>query len=417
MIFRTLRLLLSSILEFSFSPYNLKYWVIFYERSLAKLLICLRFFVLLSTLVVSFLDFKNVNRFRLSFLIYRLKIFLVRFFLINNKLGLYTRFEFSLIPIFLIVIGWGYQRERLKASLSMIFYTLGASLPLLAALVYTHILRFNPGVINMGLNWGYTNELLAFSFLLAFLVKTPLFLVHLWLPKAHVEAPVYGSILLAALLLKLGTWGFYLFSPWVLKRFITILIFSIALLRAGVVSLACLRIFDIKLIIAYSSVTHMALVIFLLCIPNFRRIEAGVGIMLAHGFSSAGLFYIAFIYYERTHSRALLLNKNILGVIPSLSLFTFLILILNIAAPPSFNLLVELLSIINIVNQFKWLSLILLLYVLATTGYSLIIYSSLNQTQENLKITTLPLTVIEMFNIFLYLIPGFFLILCVDAFI
>jgi len=151
---------------------------------------------------------KNYS-FSFSFIISILISVLVLAFLVNNFFSYYVLFELSLIPTFLLILGWGYQPERIGASMYIVIYTVGASLPLLRCLLYCF---YQKGHLSFSLPlnlsvFGFYGDILFLIFILAFLVKIPVFFVHLWLPKAHVEAPVAGSIILAGVLLKLGGYG------------------------------------------------------------------------------------------------------------------------------------------------------------------------------------------------------------------
>jgi NADH-ubiquinone oxidoreductase chain 4 len=142
---------------------------------------------------------------RLASLIVLLAVVLIFIFGVEGVFVFYLLFEFRLIPIALIILGWGLQPERLRASLYMLFYTIRSSLPFLVVLLSSGLPTFND--LELTTVASATNSLIRAVLLRPFLVKTPMFLVHLWLPKAHVEAPVYGSIVLAGLLLKIGGYG------------------------------------------------------------------------------------------------------------------------------------------------------------------------------------------------------------------
>lgn len=372
-------------------------------------MILLRIWVGVSIIVVRILDLNLSASKKLNFWILRLLRAVIIFFLINTIIGLYFRFEISLVPIFMIIIGWGYQPERFQARIRILIYTLISSLPLLAMLRILYIKTTKSELIT--LNMCSLNEIFFIFSTIAFLVKTPMFLVHLWLPKAHVEAPVFGSMLLAAILLKLGTYGFLILRCLNSPGIIFIYIFSISFFSSALVSVSCIRIIDMKIIIAYSSVSHMALIIRLIYLTNKLSFARALGIILAHGFRSGGLFYISFLQYARTHSRALLLNKSTLSYIPGLTLSWFLLIMLNIAAPPTLNLMVELIIILNLLRFLKGLSLFLLIYIMARTVYSLILFSRTQQTSGASLRRVRILTYQEYLRNLVYLIPGLILLL------
>ena len=303
-------------------------------------------------------------------------------FRVTSLFLFYLFFEWSLLPIFLIILGWGYQPERLRASLLLFFYTLFASLPLLLVLLYwsqtAFITRFKD--IILILTQRTTRFVtLRFITILAFVVKFPIYFVHLWLPKAHVEAPVAGSIILAGVLLKLGGYGIIRLSAFFLHN---PLIFSVGVLTmwgGGVLGALCLRIRDIKVIIAYSSVVHIRLV-FIGVISYFSwGLNGAIVIMVAHGLCSSGMFAWANMVYERRHSRRLTLNKGLLTISPSFRFWWFLLIVRNFAGPFTLNLAGEIFLIINtmVCRNLFWVRIALISFFSA--GYSLLLYSSTQQ--------------------------------------
>lgn len=306
-----------------------------------------------------------------------LLIILMLAFCTNNTIIFYILFEASLIPTFLIILGWGYQPERLEATNYLIIYTILASLPLLMSIL---ILTNKRGsmiffCINGTQQINYYWWLIA---IIAFLVKTPIYLTHLWLPKAHVEAPVAGSMSLAAILLKLGRYGLIIISRYSTKtnNIIIYFISSLSLLGALISGFICTRQTDLKSLIAYSSISHIALVTARILTNTVWGWRGALVLMLAHGLCSSSIFNYANIVTDITRSRRIYLNKGIITLVPSLVIWWFIIGVINIGAPPSINLIREIVIITSIISS--TISLILFLRVVAfiTAAYNLMIYTS-----------------------------------------
>lgn len=188
-------------------------------------------------------------------------LFLYVTFSVNSLLRFYYFFECTLIPIFVLIMGWGYQPERLSASMYMLFYTLFASLPLLISLLRVARERGTRDYQLLALIRVKIFNPMALFLILAFLVKFPIYYFHLWLPKAHVEAPVSGSIILAGVLLKLGGVGLFMVKVLIDYAPIIIFIFCVSLIGSGFLAVLILRSSDLKVAIAYSSVVHIRMVI------------------------------------------------------------------------------------------------------------------------------------------------------------
>lgn len=271
----------------------------------------------------------------------------------------YLFFERSLIPTLFLILGWGYQPERLQAGVYLLFYTLLASLPLLIGIFYIKNDTYTINFIILSYKNLYNLDFLYLCMVVAFLVKIPIFLVHLWLPKAHVEAPVSGSIILAGVLLKLGGYGLLrVFSIiQILGTKFNFIWVRIRLVGGVLVNLICLWQIDLKSLIAYSSVAHIGIVLRGLITITYWGLNGSYTLIIAHGLCSSGLFCLANIAYERMNRRSLLINKGILNFIPSLSLWWFLLCSGNIAAPPTLNLLGEI-SLLNRIISWSWLTII-----------------------------------------------------------
>nr|YP_588091.1 NADH dehydrogenase subunit 4 [Coreana raphaelis]AAY89310.1 NADH dehydrogenase subunit 4 [Coreana raphaelis] len=329
------------------------------------------------------------NNLYISYFLMNILLLLIMLYLTFSMMNLflfYLFFEGSLIPTLMLIIGWGYQPERMQAGMYLLFYTLFMSLPLLMGIFYMNN-NINSLMIYMMKFYDFNYFLMYLTMILAFLVKMPMYFVHLWLPKAHVEAPISGSMILAGVMLKLGGYGMMRVMIMLQKinmkfNYIWIII---SLIGGVYISMKCFCQFDIKSLIAYSSVAHMSLVIGGIMTMNYWGFMGSYILMIGHGLCSSGMFCLSNINYERINSRSLFLNKGMMNFMPSMSLWWFLLSSSNMAAPPSMNLMGEMSLIISLVSWSKFSMLMLMLISFLSAGYSLYLYSYTQHGKMNIS--------------------------------
>lgn len=291
----------------------------------------------------------KLKYFVFSFLL--LETLQITFFLVGDLFLFYIYFESVLIPLFLIVGIWGASAARVRAAFLLFLYTLAGSLFMLLAILwiilnigtadFNYLSLFELSLDSQG--WAF------FAFFLAFAIKSPLYPVHLWLFRAHSEAPLAGSIILAAIILKLATYGFLRVLLNLLPEFCMYnqyIIQSLALITLVYSSLVVCRQVDLKSLIAYSSVSHVAVMVLGLFSNTLNGIEGSILLSLAHGFVSPAMFiFVGGITYSRFHTRIINYFRGLSVTMPLFAILFFIFTIFNAGAPLSLNFVGEFLTL------------------------------------------------------------------------
>nr|UZG65639.1 NADH dehydrogenase subunit 4 [Vespula germanica]UZG65648.1 NADH dehydrogenase subunit 4 [Vespula germanica]UZG65674.1 NADH dehydrogenase subunit 4 [Vespula germanica] len=355
----------------------------------------------------------------IEFGILLLLLTLILCFFSLNLLMFYLMFEISLMPIFFMILYGGYSFERYEAIMYMLMYTVVSSMPflwlmLLIFLHYDSLMIMVLSFLIIQLEW-----VLFLLCLFGFMVKLPMFLFHIWLPKAHVEAPVYGSMILAGVLLKLGSYGML---RMIQLFFFNMKDYSYMIITLGIVggvfmSLVCLIQVDMKMLVAYSSIVHMSLLVSGMMTMSKMGLSGSLMMMLAHGLCSSGLFYIVNINYECFGSRLIYVNKGSMNIYPSLGLFWFLLCSSNLSAPISLNLISEVFLLISLVSWSMVLIIFLMFLCFLSAAYSLYLFSATQHGELNTKqLKFKNITVMNYFMLIMHWVPLNFLFLGLEMF-
>jgi len=292
----------------------------------------------------------------------------------------YVFFESVLIPMFLIVVIWGSRERKIRAAYLLFLYTLVGSLIMLYA------------IIDIQSKYGTTNYLLLLTttfpeeyqhyvwlaFFISFAIKVPMLPFHLWLPEAHVEAPTTGSVILAGILLKLGTYGIlrFLIPLFPLAtHYYTPFVYTLASVGVIYASLTAIRQNDMKRIIAYASVAHMNLVIMGLFSLTIQGIEGAIIQSISHGFVSSALFLCVGVLYDRHHTRLLEYIGGVVLIMPIFSIIFLFFTLANIAFPLTSSFVGEFLILVGIFESNTFVAVLGSTGMVLGTIYSLWLYN------------------------------------------
>ena len=319
---------------------------------------------------------KRVGEYMAAFLF--MEVLMIGVFTAQDIFLFYIFFEAGLIPMYLIIGIWG-GADRIYASYKFFLYTLlGSVLMLIAMLWMVHeagstsipvlmAYDFDPGV----------QKWLWLAFFASFAVKMPMWPVHTWLPDAHVQAPTAGSVILAGVLLKMGGYGFIRFSLPMFPEAsaeLAWLVFGLSMVAVVYTSLVALVQGDMKKLIAYSSVAHMAIVTAGLFAFNTQGIEGAMMVMLGHGLVSGALFLCVGVIYDRLHTREIDRYGGLANNMPVYALLFMVFTMASVGLPGTSNFVGELLSLVGVYQASSWVALICTTGIILGAAYMLYLY-------------------------------------------
>ena len=323
----------------------------------------------------------NIKSYMIAFLV--LESLLIAVFVVLDLLLFYVFFESVLIPLFIIVGVWGASADRIRASFLLFLYTLFGSLFMLLAflVIFYHVGSTDFEVLSLADISFESQRWLWLAIFLSLAIKTPLLPVHIWLSRAHVEAPVAASMVLAGLILKLATYGFLRvlipFLPEATSYF-SPLVQTIAVVTLVYSSLTTLRQTDFKVLVAYSSIAHMSVVVIGLFSNTLQGIEGAILLGIAHGIVSPAMFMcVGGILYDRYHTRVIRYYRGLTQYMPIFSLLFFLFILGNMSTPLTVNWAGELMALMGSIQRSPLIGLAMSSGIVFSAAYSIWLYARL----------------------------------------
>lgn len=382
------------------------------------------YFVLLTTFITPICLVANWDNLKFGYKYYfiaflLMETLLIGVFVVLDLMLFYIFFESVLIPMFLVVGIWGGSITRIRASFLLFLYTLGGSLFMLLAIL---VIYYNVGstdftlisLSNISLD---SQKILWLAFFLSFAIKTPLRPLHMWLPRAHAEAPLRGSILLASVFLKLAVYGYLRvlinFMPDA-TNFFSPLVQTIAVVSLIYSSLATLRQSDFKALVAYSSISHMAIVVLGLFSNTIVGIEGALLLSIAHGFISPALFtLVGGVLYDQRHTRVIRYYRGTVIYMPVFRLLFFLATIANMGIPLSLNWAGEFMSLAGTFQKNPVIGLLGATGIVLSASYSIFLFNRIRFGSYSQYLPKLnDVSRREFMVLFALLLPAFVLGIC-----